>query len=254
MLAMTSSRGCQVSLTVAAVAVIAVLAGGYAMLSNFSRGARENTASPPSTASRPENAPVPGVGSSNSSANANSSVDAVNNPFLRYHLLLSPTALDTQKRASGQQPISPGQSLQFVFTPRESGYLYALGRDEQNEPVVFPLGDFTAQAAVTAGEEAALPSLARVKLNDKPSLEEFTIIFSEKPLSLAFATETLPLDGSFRKLSVDERRKIDQLRQEAAPSTVRFSGEADAASALVLLSGPRAGRAVVFDIKLRLRD
>jgi serine/threonine protein kinase len=249
MLAMTSSRGCQVSLTVAAVMVIAVLAGGYAMLFNL-RSASDSSVS--STAPS-GSAPRPSAGSSNVSTNSNSPVDAVNNPFLRYHLLLSPTALDTQRRATGEKPIPPGQSLQFVFTPRESGYLYALGRDEQNEPVVFPLGDFTAQAAVTAGEEASLPSLARVKLNDKPSLEEFTIIFSEKPLPLAFATETLPLDGSFRKLSMDERREIDQLRQEAAPSTVRFSGEGDNGTALVMLSGARNGRAVVFDIKLRLR-
>jgi serine/threonine-protein kinase len=252
MLAMTSSRGCQVSLTVAAVAVIAVLAGGYAMIFNFSRGTEKSNVSATAPVSEPKTAPA--AGSSNSSANANSSVDAVNNPFLRYHLLLSPTALDTQRRATGQQPIRPGQSLQFVFTPRESGYLYALGRDEQNEPVVFPLGDLTAAAAVTAGEEAAVPSFARVKLNSKPSLEEFTIIFSEKPLPLAFATETLPLDGSFRKLSTDERHKIDQLRQEAAPSTVRFSGEGDNETALVMLSGARNGKPVVFDIKLRLRQ
>jgi serine/threonine-protein kinase len=251
MLAMTSSRGCQVSLTVAAVAVIAVLAGGYAMIFNLNRSASDRHASSNAPVS---NAPAPATGSSNSSANANSSVDAVNNSFLRYHLLLSPTALDTQRRATGQQPIRPGQSLQFVFTPRESGYLYALGRDERNEPVVFPLGDLTAAAAVTAGEEAAVPSFARVKLNSKPSLEEFTIIFSEKPLPLAFATETLPLDGSFRKLSMDERHKIDQLRQEAAPSTVRFSGEGDNETALVMLSGARNGKPVVFDIKLRLRQ
>jgi hypothetical protein len=144
--------------------------------------------------------------------------------------------------------------LQFVFMPSESGYLYALGRNEQNEPVVFPLGDLTAAAAVTAGEEAAVPSFARVKLNSKPSMEEFTIIFSEKPLALAFATETLPLDGSFRKLSLDERRKIDELRQEAAPSTVRFHGDQDNATALVMLSGARGSKPVVFDIKLRLRN
>jgi eukaryotic-like serine/threonine-protein kinase len=249
MLAMTSSRGCQVSLTVAAVAVFAVLAGGYAMFFNLRSASERN-----STIAPAGSAPRPSAGNSNVSANANSPVDAVNNPFLRYHLLLSPTALDTQRRATGEKPIQPGQSLQFVFTPRETGYLYALGRDELNEPVVFPLGDFTAQAAVTAGEAAALPSLARVKLNSKPSLEEFTIIFSEKPLALAFATETLPLDGSFRKLSMDERRKIDQLRQEAAPSTVRFSGEGDNETALVMLAGARNGKAVVFDIKLRLRN
>ncbi|MGB7923837.1 MAG: serine/threonine-protein kinase [Pyrinomonadaceae bacterium] len=252
-LAMTNSRGCQVSLTVAAVAVIAVLAGGYAMFFSMWSGSERNATST-APVSQSNSAPPPPTGGSNSSANSNASVDAVNNPFLRYHLLLSPTALDTQTRATGEQPIRPGQSLQFVFTPRENGQLYALGHDEQQSLVVFPLGDFTAAVAVTAGYEAAVPSFARVKLNSQPSLEEFTIIFSEQPLPLAFATETLPLDGSFRKLSMDERRALDKLRQEAAPSTVRFNGDGDNATALVLLSGPRNGKPVVFDIKLRLRN
>ena len=255
-LAMTNARGCQVSLTVAAVAVIAVLAGGYALLFQSNRSASEGgyVATAPAPASANTNRTPAGSSSSNSSASATPPSGAVNNPFLRYHLLLSPTALDTQTRTTGEKPIPVGQSLQFVFTPRENGYVYALGRNEQNEPIVIPLGDFTAAAVVEAGTETSAPQLARVKLNNRPGAEEFTIIFSEKPLEMAFATETLPLDGSFRKLSKDERRQIDQLRQEAAPSTVRFSGEKDDSSAaLVILSGERGAKPVVFDIKLRLR-
>ena len=253
-LAMTSSRGCQVSLTVAAVAVIAVLAGGYAVLfqTNKSASNRDMVATAPAPESRNTNSVAQG-GSSNSSATSNSSSVAVNNPFLRYHLLLSPTALDTQERATGERPIRVGQSLQFVFTPRESGYIYAIGRDERNEPIVIPLGDFTAVATLTAGEETNAPQLARIKLNSRPGAEEFTIIFSEKPLEMAFATETLPLDGSFRKLSTDEQREIEHLKQEAAPSTVRFSGEKDDGEGLVLVSGERGAKPVIFDINLRLR-
>jgi serine/threonine protein kinase len=256
-LAMTSSRGCQVSLTVAAVAVIAVLAGGYAVLFRSNKSASEggSAATAPVPASHNKSG-VTLTGSSNSAANTNAPASAVNNPFLRYHLLLSPTALDTQRRATGEKPIPVGQSLQFVFAPRDGGYMYALGRNEEDEPIVIPLGDFTAGAAVAAGEETNAPQLARVKLNNKPGLEEFTIIFTDEPLEMAFATETLPLDGSFRKLSKDEQRKIDQLRQEAAPSTVRFNGEPDDSSngaALVVLSGERGSKPVVFDIKLRLR-
>jgi hypothetical protein len=254
-LAMTSSRGCQVSLTVAAAAVLAVLAGGYAMLFNLNRSAQRSTESTNTTA-RTTQAPV--ASSNSSAANTNSPINGVNNPFLRYHLLLSPTALSTQRRATGEEPIPPGQSLQFVFTPRESGYIYAIGRNEQNEPIVIPLGnpltdDAPAGVAVAASEEQAVPALARIKLNSKPSLEEFTVIFSGQPLRLPFATEPLPLDGSFRKLSMDERRQLDELRQEAAPSAVRFSGQKEAGTAVVVLSGERGSKPVVFDIKLRLR-
>ena len=255
-LGLTTSRGCQVSLTVAAVAVIAVLAGGYAMLFNARREAtteRAATSRPRPTGGGPGTTNTAENMNGSSAANANTQASAVNNAFMRYHLLLSPTALDEQERATGAEPIRPGQSLQFVFTPRESGYLYALGRNEQNEPIVIPLGDFTAGVSVTKGEEQAAPQLARVKLNSEPGAEEFTIIFSDKPLQLPFASETLPLDGSFRKLSADERRKIEALRQEAPAPTVRFSGGSTDGAALVMLSpGERASHVVVFDIKLRL--
>jgi hypothetical protein len=33
-----------------------------------------------------------------------------------------------------------------------------------------------------------------------------------------FASGTLPLDGSFRKLATDEKRRIEELRKEAAPA------------------------------------
>jgi hypothetical protein len=63
----------------------------------------------------------------------------------------------------------------------------------------------------------------------------------------------LPIDGTFRKLTQDEQRKISELRQQSAPATVSFTGRDDNGTALVRLNGSRSTRTVVFDIKLQLK-
>ncbi|HEX8748796.1 MAG TPA: protein kinase [Pyrinomonadaceae bacterium] len=255
-LGLTSSRGCQVTLTVAAVAVIAVFAGGYSIIRSLWTGAERSA----TTASAPANrnsqgAPAAGSGSTNANrAASNTSVPGAAKEFIRYHLLLSPSMLDEQKRTAGEERVATGQSLQFVFTASQSGYIYMIGRDSQKSPVVIPLGDLEAGKQVEAGEETPAPVLARVKLDDAPGEEIFTAIFSTQPLKFSFASETLPFDGTFRKLTAEDRELLEDLRKNSPSTTVTFSGERNVRTALVKLSGENAGdKAVVFDIKINLR-
>ena len=178
---------------------------------------------------------------------------ATNGAFMLYHLLVSQSPLDEGKRLSGRDAIEPGASLQFAFTPSESGYLYMLGHDNSGTQVVIPLGDVAAVAEVTGGEEKDAPSLARIKVNDKPGTELFTVIFSDKPLDLRFASGMLPVDGSFRKLTADEKRRIEELRPQSAPVTVEFTGEKENQTAIVRLTGERGSKPIMFDIKLQLQ-
>jgi serine/threonine protein kinase len=258
-LGLASSRGCQVTLTVAAVAVIAMVAGGYSIMrSLWTGGAPEvSTASAPANSNRTRPvAPASGGGntSANTSANVNEAAPGASKEFMRYHLLVSPSVLDEQRRASGEEGLPPGQSLQFVFTVSQSGYIYMIGRDSQKNPVVIPLGDLVAVKQVAAGEEAPAPQLARVKLDDAPGEEVFTVLFSKEPLKFSFASETLPFDGSFRKLTPEDRRLLDDLRKNSPPTAVSFSGAKNERAALVRLSGANAGdKPVVLDIKINLR-
>jgi serine/threonine protein kinase len=260
-LGLMSSRGCQVSLTVAAVAVIAMVAGGYSIMRSLWMGGAPS-ASPTnrpaaSSVNRPGAAETGGGNSNasgNTSATANSPAATSAETFMRYHLLISPSVLDEQKRVAGDERVQTGQSLQFVFTPAQSGYIYMIGRDSQKNLVVIPLGDLVAVKQVEAGEEAVAPALARVKVDDSPGEEIFTLVFSKESLKFSFAAETLPLDGSFRKLSAEDRRLLDELRKNSPPVAVTFSGDKNERTALVRLSGENAGdRGVVFDIKLNLR-
>ncbi len=257
-LGLMSSRGCQVSLTVAAVALIAMVAGGYSIMRSLWTGG-EASRSTPAANSRNANRAAPVAASPNTSAassntTANATAPGSLRAFMSYHLLISPSALDEQKQVSGEEKVEPGQSLQFVFKPSQSGYIYMIGRDSQKNLVVIPLGDLVAVKQVEAGEETAAPELARIKLDDAPGEEIFTVVFSREPLKFSFASETLPLDGSFRKLRAEDNRLLDELRKNSPQTSVAFSGEQNQRAALVRLSGEGAGdKAVVFDIKINLR-
>jgi serine/threonine protein kinase len=258
-----SARSSHTALVVAAVAAILLLVvGGYALWQWRSGGTREGRAThqTKNAASETQDAPSQDAPIVDTPANTDSApatgeekTIATDGIFLRYHLLLSRTALDEQVRASGRDPIKPGQTLQFAFTSRESGYLYVIGHDDDGNAVVIPMGDVTAAASVPTAVEIEVPELARVKLNDKPATERFTVIFSDKPLTLPFASGTLPLDGSFRKLTADEKRSLEELRKEAAPATIQFEGDGENQTAIVSLAEERGSKPVVFDVNLNLQ-
>jgi hypothetical protein len=112
-----------------------------------------------------------------------------------------------------------------------------------------------APVEVTAGEEKDAPVLARIRVNEKPGTENFTVIFSGEPLVLPFATATLPVNGTFRKLTADEKRKVEELKQQSPPVTVDFAGGQDNQTALVKLNNSegRGAKTVIFDINLKLQ-
>lgn len=262
-LGLTSSRGCQVTLTVATLALVAMVAGGYSIMrSLWTGGARDtSTAGAPSNNSRARPS-TPSAGSSNTTANssanranANAAAPAASKELMRYYISINLPIVDvTEERTAGEQGLKPGKSIRFVFTASQTGYIYMTGRDSEKNPVVMPLGDTEAVRQVKAGEETFAPGLAAIKLDDAPGQEIFSVIFSREPLKFSFASETLPLDGSFRKLTAEDRRLLEDLRKNAPPVAVTFTGEKDKRTALVQLSGENAGdKPVVFDIKLNLR-
>ena len=180
---------------------------------------------------------------------------ATGNAFMRYHLLLTKEVLDESVTASGRDPIASGQIAQFAFTPRESGYLYMFGRDYDENWMVMPLGDSEglekarAGALVTAGEEAVIPTLPLIRLDSASGTENFMVFFTDKPLAFPFVNEPLPMNGGFRKLTVEEQRAVEELKKESVPASVQF----DADAAVVKLASAHGSKPVVFDITLKLK-
>lgn len=183
------------------------------------------------------------------------SIVSESDAFIRYNLLLNQSVLDSPVIASGRDPVKAGQIVQFDFRFRESGYLYIFAHDNDGNMIVMPVGDaegmekLMAGAQVTAGTEAVVPSLPLVKLDSPSGVENFTVLFVNKPLTLPFASATLPLDGSFRKLTADEQRQVEELRKQSAPTTLQFNGDI----VMVKLDGERGSKPVVFDIKIKLQ-
>ncbi|HYJ47844.1 MAG TPA: serine/threonine-protein kinase, partial [Pyrinomonadaceae bacterium] len=151
--------------------------------------------------------------------------------FMRYHLQLAPTMLDPWVPTSGRDPVAPGQIVQFIIKARESGYLYMFGHDDVGNTIIMPLGDADGfgkvmpRAKITASNEGLFPTFPFIKLNTSAGVETFTVFFSERPLAPPFVNATLPLDGSLRKLTTDEQRTLDELRNQAVPATVQFDGD-----------------------------
>ncbi|HEY0384698.1 MAG TPA: protein kinase [Pyrinomonadaceae bacterium] len=221
----------------------ALAAGGYMIWKWKSNGEAKSSTARSETKQPPEE--------SGGSVEENRKTVGADDAFMRYHLLLSSSPLEAQQRATGRDPVKPGQSVQFAITPSESGYLYMTGLDDKGNPVVMPVNVLDPELQVTAGEEVLVPSLPTVKLNDRPGTDAFTIIFTKERLSLPFVTETLPLDGTFRKLTTAERQQIEELRQGSAPVHVEYS-EQDGGTALVQPGSEAGAKAVVVDIELKL--
>ncbi|HEX8889764.1 MAG TPA: protein kinase [Pyrinomonadaceae bacterium] len=241
---------------VAIVATLMILAVGLFAIWQWRGGrwtgrGRAKSVQANNQADSQEDAPV---NQSSPTAVGDESAAPLGDAFIRYHLQLAPTILDDWVPNSGRDPIASGQIVQFVFKSRESGYLYMFGHDDAGNTIVMPLDadgleKVTAGAKVTASQEGVFPSLPLIKLDAPSGEENFTVFFSDKPLSFPFVNATLPLDGSFRKLTADEQRQLDELRKQSVPATIQFDGDAVA----VKLEGERGTKTVVFDIKLKLR-
>jgi hypothetical protein len=244
---------------VAVVAALMALAIGLFVIWQWRGGARSGrrrsmNVQANNQAESEEDAPDTPVDQSSPPAAGDDSAASVGDAFMRYHLQLAPTILDDWVPNSGRDPIAAGQIVQFIFKSRESGYLYMFGHDDVGNTVVMPLNangleKVTAEIKVTASKDVVFPSLPIIKLDASSGVETFTVFFSDKPLAFPFVNATLPLDGSFRKLSADEQRQLDELRKQSVPATVQFDGD----DVAVKLEGERGTKPVVFDIKLKLQ-
>ncbi|MGI9165087.1 MAG: protein kinase domain-containing protein [Pyrinomonadaceae bacterium] len=109
----------------------------------------------------------------------------------RYWLELLPESIIGEPaRVAGVVPLASGQSFKFHFVFSEAGYLYIIGPGAQNQATAF----LTAKPAsisgletnqVTKGADFSFPSGIEhwLELDKKPGTEDYTIIFSPKPLS-----------------------------------------------------------------------
>ncbi|MGH9971747.1 MAG: protein kinase domain-containing protein [Pyrinomonadaceae bacterium] len=109
----------------------------------------------------------------------------------RYWLELLPESLIGEPiRVAGVVPLASGQSFKFHFSFSNDGYVYIIGPGEQNLPTAFltakpvPISGLD-NNEVTKGADFSFPSGLDhwLQLDKKPGTEDYTIIFSPKPLA-----------------------------------------------------------------------
>ena len=176
----------------------------------------------------------------------------------RYWLEVNTPNKSEAVRAGEQVSMASGQEFKFHFSPSENGYLYIIGPGEKNAPTTFltakPAEAFGAKTnEVKSGENFAFPGETGQNTNwltlDKTAgTDEFTIVFSTKPLSeLGF------LNGpALHQLTPDEQKQFDNFREQSKGNSAGTEVIKTGASPFVSVKVPQnaEGVPVIFLVRV----
>lgn len=235
-LSLLSNRGCQVSLTVAALLVIGV-GVGIPLFLNYSNKDSSRSRSPANsnkTGSSGNPTPQP-------------TANPTDLPFVTFRILVAKGPFETGEPRAIGEPIAGGQIVQFALTPRAKSYLYIFGRDDGGRPVAVPLDPIGGHSfmELPAGTETAAPSVPLLKMKEQPGEEMFTLVLSENPLSFGEGADS---NLSLRPLSAAELATLQSLKANSPVTTI----SATTSETAVKVSGEASSKPVVFDVRLRI--
>jgi hypothetical protein len=183
----------------------------------------------------------------------------------RYWLAVRTTEKAEAIRAGAVVSMKSGQDFKFHFQPRDSGYLYIIGPGNDNAPTAFLTARPGTESGlktneVNAGVDFTFPADTSkdehwVTLDKKPGTENYTIIFSPKPLvSPGFLTS----EATGQPLSETEKAELNAflLKYETNKPVAEVNNN-DPATPFVTLKMPNSndandvGRPVVFEVKIQ---
>ena len=175
----------------------------------------------------------------------------------RYWLQVN-TAADSV-RAGEQVTMDSGQQFKLHFSPSKSGYVYIVGPGERNAPTTFltakPASEFGVQSnEVRSGEDFTFPADTGktenwLNLDQKPGTDEFTVIFSTKPLTSPPFLEA----DALRELTADELKELDSLIGQNKANLLGTEVIKTGASPFVSVKIPQTaaeGAPIIFKIKI----
>jgi serine/threonine-protein kinase len=224
-------------------------------------GAAANAGAPTTgaaSATNPAGATVPSTASSEGTAPA-AEPAAAKVEAIGYWL----ETFDSLEAESGERVADPAAALpsgkRFVlhFRAPTRGYLYIVGPGEGNAPTTFLTAKGAGRLAsnlVPAGSDFAFPAGGeKLRLDDRPGADEFTVIFSPRPLAApAFLNREF-----LHKLTPAELRELEELRAQAgpAPAGLEVTEEGGERRVAVRLprDAPREARPLVFDLRINHR-
>ena len=151
-----------------------------------------------------------------------------------------------------------GQQLKFHFSPSENGYLYIIGPGNNNAPTTFltakPATAFGVKTnEVKSGQDFAFPaetsnSTNWITLDQNAGTDEFTIVFSPKPMEgLGFLNSP-----ALHELTSDEQKQLASVREQGKAKSVGADVVKTGAKPFVSVKVPQnaEGSPVIFTVRL----
>jgi serine/threonine protein kinase len=201
------------------------------------------------------NAVVPGVPNPSSTAAPNAPPDAPKVEAASYWFEVFDKPEDKSGARVGETaPTLPsGKSFRFHFTPKERGYLYIIvpNRDGNAQTTLLTGkgGPYVETNLVGAGADFVFPPAGRpFILDSRPGTDDFTFIFSPKPLmSPAFLAEKYA-----HKLSPEEVAALEEFRAQFKSDAPALSAAGDGAERRVVVNVPATVQSgtLIFDIRI----
>ena len=176
----------------------------------------------------------------------------------RYWLEVNTTNKSDAIRAGDPVSMTSKQQFKFHFSPSESGYLYIIGPGNKNVPTTFLTAKGNATYGVKtnevrSGQDFAFPAdtggnESWLNLDENPGTDEFTVIFSGKPLS---APDFLN-GAALHELTQDEQKQLNDLLAQFKANLAGTEVIKTGASPFVSVKVPQTSEAapVVFKLKI----
>jgi len=136
----------------------------------------------------------------------------------RYWLEVDTPKKDDTVRAGDAVTMQSGQRFRLHFSPNENGYIYVIGPSKTNTRAVYLTAQPSAEAGlktneVKSGLDFAFPGITSkfwITLVDSPGTEEFTFVFSAKPIT----NPPFFAGPSEHELTADEEKQLDEFRTQ----------------------------------------
>lgn len=236
------------SLPLVAVGIVVLLlvvgAGGYALIHFMGTNANSNT-------SRTDS-------SNGKSGTSETESAAGGHEIGRYWLEVNTSNKSDAVRAGESLSMDSGQQFKFHFSPSENGYLYIIGPGNKNAPTTFlttkPAADSGVKTnEVKSGQDFAFPaetskSANWLNLDNSAGTDEFTMIFSTKPLDGPGFLNS----PAGHELTQDEQKQLDAVREQSKANSVGAEVIKTGASPFVSVKVPQnaEGTPVIFKVRL----
>jgi serine/threonine-protein kinase len=176
----------------------------------------------------------------------------------RYWVELDTPNKSEAKLAGEALSMKSGQRFKFHFSPSENGYLYIVGPGDHNVPITFltskPASNFDVKTnEVKSGQDFVFPAESKqavdwLTLDQTSGTDQFTIIFSTKPLS-----EPAFLDkAALNQLTPDEQKQLQGMVIQAKGKSVGTEVVKTGSSPFVSVKVPQNGEGfpVIFTVRL----